>query len=48
MPLKKALKIALAFDHNNNRHLILKVKISRGKELRLRHFQTGLEPIYKE
>jgi tryptophanase len=30
----------------NNRHLIPKVKITRGKELNLRHFQTGLEPIY--
>ncbi|UCD02534.1 MAG: tryptophanase [Promethearchaeota archaeon] len=30
-----------------NKEKIPKVKISRGKELRLRHFQTGLQPIYK-
>lgn len=29
-----------------HRHLIPKVKIVRGKELNLRHFQTGLEPVY--
>ncbi|MHA1729113.1 MAG: tryptophanase [Promethearchaeota archaeon] len=31
-----------------NRHLIPKVIISRGADLRLRHFQTGLKPIYKK
>jgi tryptophanase len=30
-----------------NRDKIPKVKISRGAELRLRHFQTGLEPVYR-
>ncbi|MFX1569977.1 MAG: tryptophanase [Promethearchaeota archaeon] len=30
-----------------NKSKIPKVKISRGAELRLRHFQTGLQPIYK-
>ena len=30
-----------------NKEKIPKVKISRGAELRLRHFQTGLQPIYK-
>ena len=30
------------------RHSIPKVKIVRGKELNLRHFQTGLEPIYSK
>jgi tryptophanase len=28
-----------------NREAIPRVRISRGKELRLRHFQTGLEPV---
>lgn len=32
----------------NNKHLIPKVRISRGKNLRLRHFQTGLKPVYKK
>jgi tryptophanase len=31
-----------------NKDKIPKVKISRGVELRLRHFQTGLQPIYKK
>ncbi len=31
----------------NNRDKIPKVKISRGAKLRLRHFQTGLQPIYE-
>ncbi|KKM76111.1 hypothetical protein LCGC14_1383430 [marine sediment metagenome] len=31
-----------------NRDKIPKVKISRGAELRLRHFQTGLQPIYRQ
>ncbi len=31
-----------------NRDMIPKVKISRGAELRLRHFQTGLQPIYRQ
>ncbi|MCK4286543.1 MAG: tryptophanase, partial [Candidatus Lokiarchaeota archaeon] len=30
-----------------NRDKIPKVRISRGAELRLRHFQTGLQPVYK-
>ena len=30
-----------------NRESIPKVRITRGAELRLRHFQTGLEPVYK-
>jgi tryptophanase len=30
-----------------NREKIPKVIISRGAELRLRHFQTGLQPVYK-
>ncbi len=30
-----------------NKEKIPKVKISRGADLRLRHFQTGLQPIYK-
>ncbi|MHA2332903.1 MAG: tryptophanase [Candidatus Hodarchaeales archaeon] len=32
---------------HRNKHLIPAVKIVRGRELRLRHFQTGLKPIYK-
>ncbi|MFX1304304.1 MAG: tryptophanase [Promethearchaeota archaeon] len=31
-----------------NKEKIPKVKISRGAELRLRHFQTGLMPIYQD
>jgi tryptophanase len=30
----------------NNRDKIPKVRINRGAELRLRHFQSGLEPVY--
>jgi tryptophanase len=30
-----------------NREAIPKVRITRGAELRLRHFQTGLEPVYR-
>ncbi|MHA1984046.1 MAG: hypothetical protein ACW967_06805, partial [Candidatus Hodarchaeales archaeon] len=29
-----------------NKNLIPRVKIKRGAHLRLRHFQSGLEPIY--
>jgi tryptophanase len=33
---------------HKNREKIPNIKISRGAELKLRHFQTGLEPIYNE
>jgi tryptophanase len=38
--------IAAVSELYRNRSLIPKVRIARGAELRLRHFQTGLEPIY--
>ena len=39
--------IAAITELYNNREKIPMVKISRGAELRLRHFQTGLQPVYK-
>jgi tryptophanase len=39
--------VAAITELYNNRDKIPKVKISRGAKLRLRHFQTGLQPIYK-
>jgi tryptophanase len=39
--------VAAITELYNNRDKIPKVKISRGAELRLRHFQTGLQPVYK-
>ncbi|MFX1329386.1 MAG: tryptophanase [Promethearchaeota archaeon] len=39
--------IAAITELHKNKDKIPKVKISRGAELRLRHFQTGLQPIYK-
>ena len=39
--------VAAIIELYNNREKIPKVKISRGAELRLRHFQTGLQPVYK-
>jgi len=38
--------IAAITEIYHNRQKIPKVKISRGAHLRLRHFQTGLHPIY--
>ena len=38
--------VAAITELYNNREKIPKVKISRGANLRLRHFQSGLEPIY--
>ena len=38
--------VAAITELYQNRDKIPKVKISRGAELRLRHFQTGLQPIY--
>ncbi|MFW9882474.1 MAG: tryptophanase, partial [Candidatus Thorarchaeota archaeon] len=38
--------VAAITELYNNRDKIPKVKISRGAKLRLRHFQTGLQPIY--
>jgi len=38
--------VAAITELYNNREIIPKVKISRGAELKLRHFQTGLMPIY--
>ncbi|MFW9818218.1 MAG: tryptophanase [Candidatus Thorarchaeota archaeon] len=40
--------VAAITELYKNKELIPKVKISRGAELRLRHFQTGLQPIYKK
>ncbi|MFW6343190.1 MAG: tryptophanase [Sediminispirochaetaceae bacterium] len=37
--------VAAVKELYENRKSIPKVRISRGKELRLRHFQTGLEPV---
>ncbi len=39
--------VAAITELYKNRDKIPKVKISRGAELRLRHFQTGLQPVYK-
>lgn len=39
--------VAAITELYNNKHLIPKVEILRGKELHLRHFQSGLNPIYK-
>lgn len=39
--------VAAITELYNNREKIPKVRISRGAELRLRHFQTGLQPVYK-
>jgi tryptophanase len=38
--------VAAISELYENRNKIPKVKITRGKKLRLRHFQSGLEPIY--
>ncbi|MFX1454382.1 MAG: tryptophanase [Promethearchaeota archaeon] len=38
--------VAAITELYKNRDRIPKVKISRGAELRLRHFQTGLQPVY--
>lgn len=38
--------VAAITELYNNRDKIPKVKISRGAKLRLRHFQTGLQPVY--
>ncbi|MHA2399861.1 MAG: tryptophanase [Promethearchaeota archaeon] len=40
--------VAAITELHHNRKKIPKVRISRGAELRLRHFQTGLQPIYEE
>ncbi|MFX1278443.1 MAG: tryptophanase [Promethearchaeota archaeon] len=39
--------VAAITELYKNREKIPKVKISRGAKLRLRHFQTGLQPIYE-
>lgn len=39
--------VAATKELYKNKEIIPKVKVARGKELRLRHFQSGLEPIYK-
>ncbi len=39
--------VAAVTELYNNKEKIPKVKISRGAKLRLRHFQSGLQPIYK-
>lgn len=39
--------VAAVVELYKNKELVPKVRISRGKKLSLRHFQTGLEPIYK-
>ncbi|MFW9942021.1 MAG: tryptophanase [Candidatus Thorarchaeota archaeon] len=39
--------VAAITELYNNRVKIPKVRISRGAKLRLRHFQTGLQPIYE-
>ncbi len=40
--------VAAITELYKNRHLIPKVEIIRGKELHLRHFQSGLKPIYPD
>ncbi|MFX1314767.1 MAG: tryptophanase [Promethearchaeota archaeon] len=40
--------VAAITELYHNRNKIPKVKISRGAKLRLRHFQTGLQPVYIE
>jgi len=40
--------VAAITELYQNKDKIPKVKISRGAELRLRHFQTGLQPIYDD
>lgn len=39
--------VAAVSELYRNRHQIPKVKIARGAKLRLRHFQSGLQPIYQ-
>ena len=39
--------VAAITELYNNRDHIPKVRISRGAKLRLRHFQSGLQPVYK-
>ncbi|HUW89479.1 MAG TPA: tryptophanase [Candidatus Nanopelagicaceae bacterium] len=39
--------VAAITELHRNRDKIPKVKVSRGSDLRLRHFQSGLLPIYK-
>ncbi len=41
-----AYAVAAITELYHDRQKIPKVKISRGADLRLRHFQTGLQPIY--
>ena len=38
--------VAAVVELYNNKEKIPKVRIARGAELSLRHFQTGLEPVY--
>jgi len=38
--------VAAITELHRNRGSIPKVRVSRGKNLRLRHFQSGLLPIY--
>ncbi|MHA1775916.1 MAG: tryptophanase [Promethearchaeia archaeon] len=39
--------VAAITELYKNKHIIPKVRISRGRELSLRHFQSGLEPVYR-
>jgi tryptophanase len=38
--------VAAVSELYRNRDRIPRVEVARGKELRLRHFQSGLKPIY--
>ena len=38
--------VAAVTELHENEHVIPKMKITRGANLRLRHFQAGLEPVY--
>ncbi len=40
--------VAAITELYKNRDQIPKVRVSRGAKLRLRHFQSGLQPVYKE
>ncbi|MGV8162263.1 MAG: tryptophanase [Candidatus Nanoarchaeia archaeon] len=40
--------VAAISELHKNKEQIPKIEIARGKELHLRHFQTGLRPVYKK
>jgi len=40
--------VAAVTELYRNREKIPKIRVSRGADLKLRHFQSGLQPIYKD